>query len=436
MIGLVLAVLMQAGTPAAQEAEIIVPGPAKPSAQTPATMVLEPVAMFIAACDEDGDGRTDRAELSACVDRSFRLVDTGSTGRMRYLIFADWAQRFLGDRNALPSPFDADKDSDNRITLPELQAHFSRLFSRFDRDRDGAISRAEALIRANEADPAKRRGFSEEEIRDVAEAVGIGAVKYADLSQNRQSDYIFSWDRMLALEGNTAPYLMYAYARIRSIYRKGQVEGGAIERSPISLDHPAEQEPAAELRVGAVDTEAPTGGRLRGVHPALPAPLGQDARQDRVHDVQPGGVGQDLLDRAICDPARGQPVDDVAEAVVQAQLVLRDQPQHADRDERLGGAVERRQRRRRVLLVEVGAADRHVEQRLVAADHADLGGGVEEALVSLTLEAFDEVGVAVGHQHGSRRYPSGRAVPIQAVPACSASSARATAETWISSVPA
>ncbi len=93
---------------------------------------------------------------------------------------------------------------------------------------DEALERAEALLRANEADPAKRRGFTEEEIHDVAAAVGVGAVKYADLSQNRQTDYLFSWDRMLALEGNTAPYLMYAYARIRSIYRKGPEQGGGL----------------------------------------------------------------------------------------------------------------------------------------------------------------------------------------------------------------
>lgn len=91
---------------------------------------------------------------------------------------------------------------------------------------DEAVSRAEALIRTTEADAEKRRGFGEDEIRDVADAVGIGAVKYADLSQNRQSDYVFSWDKMLAMEGNTAPYLMYAYARIRSIYRKGAEQGG------------------------------------------------------------------------------------------------------------------------------------------------------------------------------------------------------------------
>ena len=61
--------------------------------------------------------------------------------------------------------------------------------------------------------------------REIARVVGIGAIKYADLLPNRQSDYVFSWDKMLALNGNTAPYLQYAYARIRSIFRKaGQPE--------------------------------------------------------------------------------------------------------------------------------------------------------------------------------------------------------------------
>lgn len=89
---------------------------------------------------------------------------------------------------------------------------------------DEAVSRAEQLVRANEADPAKRRGFDDEQIRRIARAVGIGAVKYADLCQNRTTDYVFSWDKMLAMDGNTAPYLMYAYARIRSIYAKSKSE--------------------------------------------------------------------------------------------------------------------------------------------------------------------------------------------------------------------
>ncbi len=103
-----------------------------------------------------------------------------------------------------------------------------------------AVNRAEDLVRAAEADPARRRGFTDAEIRDVAEAVGIGAVKYADLSQNRQSDYVFSWDRMLALEGNTAPYLMYAYARIRSIHRRGGETAGRPD-GPVRLEQPAER---------------------------------------------------------------------------------------------------------------------------------------------------------------------------------------------------
>ncbi|MEP0842613.1 MAG: arginine--tRNA ligase [Phycisphaerae bacterium] len=125
---------------------------------------------------------------------------------------------------------------------------------------DEAVSRAEALLRASEADPDKRRGFTEEEIRDVAEAVGIGAVKYADLSQNRQSDYVFSWDKMLALDGNTAPYLMYAYARIRSIHRKGRSAETIPADGEIQLTRPQERGLARKILQFAetVDTVAVT----------------------------------------------------------------------------------------------------------------------------------------------------------------------------------
>lgn len=73
--------------------------------------------------------------------------------------------------------------------------------------------------------------------KEIARVVGIGAIKYADLSQNRQSDYIFSWDKMLSLQGNTAPYLLYAYARIRSIFRKGAETGAGGE---LKLTEPEE----------------------------------------------------------------------------------------------------------------------------------------------------------------------------------------------------
>jgi arginyl-tRNA synthetase len=74
--------------------------------------------------------------------------------------------------------------------------------------------------------------------REIARVVGVGAVKYADLLPNRQSDYVFSWDKLLALSGNTAPYLQYAYARIRSIFRKA----GASEARNVSLGLSAPEE--------------------------------------------------------------------------------------------------------------------------------------------------------------------------------------------------
>jgi arginyl-tRNA synthetase len=82
----------------------------------------------------------------------------------------------------------------------------------------------EAEERALKVVSEKNPELPEAERREIARIVGIGAVKYADLLPNRQTDYVFSWDKMLALNGNTAPYLQYAYARIRSIFRKGKVE--------------------------------------------------------------------------------------------------------------------------------------------------------------------------------------------------------------------
>jgi len=91
----------------------------------------------------------------------------------------------------------------------------------------------ETVKLANLLDEAEERAFKvvseknaelpEAERRAVARVVGIGALKYADLLPNRQGDYVFSWDKLLALNGNTAPYLQYAYARIRSIFRKGNI---------------------------------------------------------------------------------------------------------------------------------------------------------------------------------------------------------------------
>ena len=78
----------------------------------------------------------------------------------------------------------------------------------------------EAKQRAYDLVTEKNPTLPDSQRREIAERVGIGAVKYADLSKNRTSDYIFDWSTMLSFEGNTAPYLLYAYARIKSILRK------------------------------------------------------------------------------------------------------------------------------------------------------------------------------------------------------------------------
>ena len=87
----------------------------------------------------------------------------------------------------------------------------------------------EAVIKAKETINNKDE-YSEEQIEALAKTIGIGAVKYADLSINRESNYIFNWDKMLSFEGNTSLYMQYAYARIQSIFRKhdGKIEGDII----------------------------------------------------------------------------------------------------------------------------------------------------------------------------------------------------------------
>jgi len=85
---------------------------------------------------------------------------------------------------------------------------------------DEAEQRAFNVVKTKQLERAEAERVPERLWPEVARVVGIGAVKYADLLPNRQSDYVFSWDKMLALNGNTAPYLQYAYARIRSIFRK------------------------------------------------------------------------------------------------------------------------------------------------------------------------------------------------------------------------
>ena len=110
----------------------------------------------------------------------------------------------------------------------------------------------EAVEQAKKVVEDKNAGLSDEQKQEIAKAVGIGAVKYADFSNNRTTDYIFSFDKMLAMEGNTAPYMQYAYARVKSIERKAVDKGVDIKAdldgiNALSITEPAEADLAKHL---------------------------------------------------------------------------------------------------------------------------------------------------------------------------------------------
>jgi arginyl-tRNA synthetase len=114
---------------------------------------------------------------------------------------------------------------------------------------DEAIRRAHEIV--SQGDDGKPGGpeISAERRREIATVVGIGALKYADLAVNRTSDYTFSYDRMLAMNGNTATYMQYAYARVLSIFAKGNEDPAALRASGarVQLNHPAERALAIAL---------------------------------------------------------------------------------------------------------------------------------------------------------------------------------------------
>ncbi len=118
---------------------------------------------------------------------------------------------------------------------------------------------AEGVDRAGAALEERHSELAPECQAEVARALGIGAIKYADLSTERMRDYVFDWDRMLATEGNTGPYLQYAHARIRSIFRRGQVQPPAPGAVPL-LGEPTERALALELLrfAGAIEETAET----------------------------------------------------------------------------------------------------------------------------------------------------------------------------------
>lgn len=105
---------------------------------------------------------------------------------------------------------------------------------------DEAVERAAKLLAQRDTE------LSSDELNAVARKVGIGAVKYADLSKNRTTDYMFNWDTMLSFEGNTAPYLQYAFTRVQSLFRKADVAPTQLSQA-IHIEHPQEHALAVQL---------------------------------------------------------------------------------------------------------------------------------------------------------------------------------------------
>lgn len=134
------------------------PPPYRPAA---ATVVVEPVAMMMAGFDSDGDGRITQAEMTAGVARSFAVSANGAP-TMSYIGFGDWAERWLGDSNAVPSSFEIDRDGDGRITIDELQTRMSAIFDRFDADKDHVLTHKELLtLRGSTIGGGGERAFGE-----------------------------------------------------------------------------------------------------------------------------------------------------------------------------------------------------------------------------------------------------------------------------------
>jgi arginyl-tRNA synthetase len=104
----------------------------------------------------------------------------------------------------------------------------------------------EAISRASDKLAERESDLSAEERAEIARKVGIGAVKYADLSKNRTSDYIFNWDTMLSFEGATAPYLQYAYTRVSSIFRKAGIDAASFS-APVVIAEAQEKALAIKL---------------------------------------------------------------------------------------------------------------------------------------------------------------------------------------------
>jgi len=195
-----------------------------------------PLPMIIRKAD--GGYNYSTSDLACIIDRVERLgcdgflYVVGTPQKQHFeMVFQVAAQAgFMNESHqAIHVNFGSVLDTDGKV-LKSREGDVIKLHDLLDE----AIRRAEGAI--NEKNPE----LVGDERDNVARIVGIGAVKYADLSTERTKDYVFDWERMLSFEGNTAPYLQYAYARICSIFRKWGGDRDDLSSSEIILSHPEE----------------------------------------------------------------------------------------------------------------------------------------------------------------------------------------------------
>ena len=203
----------------------------------------EPLPLIIRKADGGYNYAT--TDLACIIDR---VEEIGST-EFLYVVGAEQAQHFamlfqvareagfMDDRiNAIHVPFGMVLGTDRKKLASRTggAVHLKDLLIE-------AVERADSMI------SEKNPNLSDEERKEVARMLGIGAIKYADLSTDRTNNYTFDWEKMLSFDGNTAPYLQYAHARICSIFAKSGIVRSSIQNSSISLIHEREQNLARRL---------------------------------------------------------------------------------------------------------------------------------------------------------------------------------------------
>lgn len=145
---IVLLLLSATATSALARREQRGPDPACDAVMLSIRAATSPAGVLIAGFDANGDGRVDRAELEAGIERMFRLADQNHDGSLSLIELSQWSMIWLGGPSAVPGRFDFDRDADDRVSASEFATELRRRFNGFDADKDGVVTRAELLVQA------------------------------------------------------------------------------------------------------------------------------------------------------------------------------------------------------------------------------------------------------------------------------------------------